>query len=95
MKAAVAAHAAARSACDPAAIATARAAGHAAATAHAADHCMGSLLYAMKALQVSGMSVDDEYDLQISRLPDSLRDAVVSGVTLRMKGLGIRSACRA
>lgn len=56
---------------------------------------MGSLLYAMKALQVSGMSVDDEYDLQISRLPDSLRDAVVSGVTLRMKGLGIRSACRA
>jgi hypothetical protein len=56
---------------------------------------MGSLLYAMKALQVSGMPVDDEYDLQISRLPDSLRDAVVSGIALRMKGLGIRSVRRA
>src|SRR5687767_91463 len=49
MKSAVAAHAAARQTAHKAAVAAARAAGHAAATAHAADHCMGALLYALKA----------------------------------------------
>src|SRR5262245_43803435 len=44
MKASLAAHAAAREACDKAAVAAARSAGHAVATAHAADHSLGALL---------------------------------------------------
>src|SRR5438270_8362271 len=50
-KAAVAAHAAARAVTDKAAIASARAAGHAVATAHMADHCLGPILYGLRALE--------------------------------------------
>jgi hypothetical protein len=48
--AAVAAHAAARAATDPAAIATARLCGHTAAIAHSARHAGGVPLYACKAV---------------------------------------------
>jgi hypothetical protein len=48
MKVAIAAHAAAREVTEKAAIAAARAAGHAVATAHFADHSMGALLYALR-----------------------------------------------
>lgn len=53
MKASLAAHAAARSVSDKAAIAAARAAGQAVATAHFADHSMGALLYALKAREAA------------------------------------------
>ncbi len=46
---AIAAHAAAREVGDPAAVAAARAAGHAAATAHMASHARGVPAYAAKA----------------------------------------------
>ena len=45
----VAAHAAAREVGDPAAVAAARAAGHAVATAHMASHARGAPAYAAKA----------------------------------------------
>jgi hypothetical protein len=84
MKAAVAAHAAARSVSDPAAVAAARAAGHAVATAHCADHCAGALLYAMKALKASGMDARVEFERRIELLPEALRDQVA------VRGLGFR-----
>ena len=90
MKAAVAAHAAARHATDKAAAAAARAAGHAAATAHAADHSMGALLYALKALEASGCASSPELDLQLARLPEHLRGPVSSGVDSRVRRVGIR-----
>jgi hypothetical protein len=84
MKASVAAHAAAREATDPAAIAAARAAGQAVATAHAADHSMGALLYARKALVLSGCSPDDELRRRLNQLPAALREPVAAGVAARL-----------
>jgi hypothetical protein len=90
MKASVAAHAAARQARDKAAIAAPRAAAQAVATAHCADHSMGALLYALKALEASGCPLDSELEFQLARLPDRLRAPVSSGVKLRLKSFGIR-----
>jgi truncated hemoglobin YjbI len=89
MKASLAAHAAARQVNEKAAIAAARAAGQAVATAHAADHSMGALLYALKALEASGRSSGPELRLQLAKLPNHLREPVASGVSLRLKKLGI------
>lgn len=88
MKASVAAHAAARQVSDKAAIAAARAAGQAVATAHFADHSMGALLYALKALEASGSPSEPELELQLAKLPDHLREPVSSGVDERWKKLG-------
>lgn len=85
MKASVAAHAAARGVSDPAAVAAARAAGHAVATAHFADHCAGALLYAMKALKAAGMDPGVELERQIGRLPEALRDQVRGRGDLRFE----------
>ncbi len=84
MKASLAAHAAARQVEDKAAIAAARAAGHAVATAHASDHSMGALIYALKALELSGSSSEVEFQSQIAKLPQHLREPVTSGVVLRL-----------
>jgi hypothetical protein len=89
MKASVAAHAAARQVKDKAAIAAARAAGQAVATAHFADHSMGALLYALKALEAAGGASGPELELQLAKLPDHLREPVSSGVNIRLKRLGI------
>ncbi|MEI7781201.1 MAG: putative immunity protein [Planctomycetota bacterium] len=90
MKASLAAHAAAREAKDSAAIAAARATGQAVATAHAADHSMGALLYALKALELAGIPSDPELELQLAKLPVHLRPQVSSGVKARLKRLGVR-----
>ena len=90
MKASLAAHAAARSVSDKAAIAAARAAGQAVATAHFADHSMGALLYALKAREAAGLPSGAELKLQLARLPAPLRKPVTTGVTLRLKPLGIK-----
>ena len=84
MKASLAAHAAAREASDPPAIAAARAAGQAAGAAHCADHCMGALLYALKALAAEGNKTDAELRQQIAKLPAHLRDQVQSGVMAQL-----------
>ncbi|MCA9235899.1 MAG: hypothetical protein KDA44_10540 [Planctomycetales bacterium] len=89
MKASAAAHAAAREATDKAAIAAARSAGHAVATAHFADHCMGALLYAMKALEASGEDARAALDRQLASLPLHLRNIVAKGVYARLKPLGV------
>jgi hypothetical protein len=91
MQASLAAHAAARSATDKAAIAAARAAGQAVATAHAADHSMGALLYAVKALEAAGFDSDSELKSRFDKLPDHLREQVEAGVLDRLTKLGTKS----
>jgi hypothetical protein len=83
MKAAIAAHAAARATTSPAATEAARAAGHAVATAHAADHCLGALLYGLKAVDAAGGDVDAERAWQLSQLPEEVRELVVSALAKR------------
>ncbi|MGC3971424.1 MAG: hypothetical protein QM775_30015 [Pirellulales bacterium] len=92
MQASLAAHAAARAATDKAAVAAARSAGQAVATAHAADHSMGALLYALKALEASGDAAEPELALQLQKLPAHLREMVSTGVRARSKRLGLRAA---
>ena len=84
-KAAVRAHAAAREMTSKAAIAAARAAGHAVATAHMADHCLGAPFYALKAIEARGASTDAERTWQLEQLPDELRELVVSALEKRFK----------
>ena len=80
MKAAVTAHAAAREASDPAAIAAARAAGHAVATAHFAEHSLGAVVYGLKAVAAAGGDVEAERAWQIAQLPDTVRELVISAL---------------
>jgi hypothetical protein len=84
-KATVAAHAAAHTITDPAAIAVARACGHAAATAHMADHSLGVLYYGKKAVSASGGNAGEELAWQISRLPAEIRELVISGHMARFQ----------
>jgi hypothetical protein len=82
-KAAVGAHAAARSVTNKAATAAARAAGHAVATAHMADHSLGPVIYGLKAVEAAGGSTDAERAWQLQRLPDEVRELVVSALQRR------------
>lgn len=79
-RAAVAAHAAAREMTNKAACEAARAGGHAVATAHTADHSLGAALYAVKAVRAAGGVVEDERPWQVERLPDEVREMVVSAL---------------
>lgn len=92
MKASVAAHAAARSVTDPAAIAAARAAGHAVATAHFADHSPGALLYAMKARAAAGQPIELELKRQLAKLPVRLRQLVFASIKIRLQPMGLASS---
>jgi hypothetical protein len=78
MKAAVVAHAAAREFTNPVFAAVARSAGHAVATAHMADHSTGAADYALKAINFSGKSVEDERRWQDEQLPSEIRELVLS-----------------
>jgi hypothetical protein len=69
--------AAAREAPHPAAVAVARAIGHAAATAHMADHSLGAADYALKAVRAAGGSIAAERRWQERRLPDAIRELVL------------------
>lgn len=77
-KAAVESHAAAREAKDAAAIAVARAAGHAVATAHCADHCLGAAMYALKAAQQGGIDREQERQWQDQQLPAPIGALILS-----------------
>lgn len=77
-KAAVAAHAVAREASNPTAVAVARAVGHAAATAHMADHSLGSAWYALKAVKSAGKSVEVERKWQDEQLSSGIKDLAIS-----------------
>lgn len=81
-KAAVAAHAAARAAKDPAEVAAARCAGHAVATGHMADHCFG-VGYALKASALAGLDAEKERTWQKRHLPKRVRELVLTGEAKR------------
>ena len=77
-KAAVEAHSAAREFSNPVSVAVARSVGHAVATAHMADHSTGAADYALKAINFSGKSVEDERRWQDEQLPSEIRELVLS-----------------
>lgn len=79
-RAAWAAHAAAREAPTPEAVAACRAAGNAAATAHMADHSLGAAIYACRAVAAMGTSAADERAWQMAQLPVPLRSLVASAL---------------
>lgn len=91
MKASLASHTAARETKEKAAIAAARAAGQAVATAHCADHSMGALLYAVKAMEAAGLDPESILQKRLAKLPDHLREQVTSGINIRLKKLGINA----
>jgi hypothetical protein len=74
------AHAAAREMDDPAAIAAARAAGHAAGTAHMAAHARGAAAYAARAAGLAApddpTAVANEVSWQLSHASPAVRDAL-------------------
>ena len=73
-KISLAAHAAARAADDPAAVAAARAAGHAIATGHVATHARASSRYAIKAVLAAAPDMAEaEKAWQDGQLPDHIR----------------------
>jgi hypothetical protein len=87
MKASLSAHAAAREANNPIAVAVARSVGQAVATAHMADHSMGAALYALKAVKAAGKSIDKEKEFQIKKLqqlPTEIVELIVT--TMMIKG---------
>ncbi|HQY91518.1 putative immunity protein [Caldilinea sp.] len=85
-EAALQAHAAAREAPDAAASAAARAAGHAVATAHMADHALGPVYYAVKAVKAAAAPGDAEaagaaeHQWQRAHLPAPIRELVESAL---------------
>jgi hypothetical protein len=84
MKAALAAHAAAREADFPAWAFVARAAGHAVATAHAADHCMGAMIYAIKAWHARDQDPRPFWNRHRSSMPEEWCPLMVEGILARL-----------
>lgn len=62
---------------DPVSIAVARSIGHAVATAHMADHSLRAAEYALKAVKLSGKSVEMERKWQDEQLPPDIKDIVL------------------
>lgn len=91
MKASVAAHAAARATKNPAAVAVARAIGHAVATAHMADHSLGGALYALKALKIAGKPIAAERKWQNEQLPPEIKELVMTTRIAKEKALKLGS----
>ncbi len=79
-KASVNAHAVARAESDPIAAAVARSCAHAVATAHMADHSIAAAEYALKAVKLSGLSVEEELAWQ-----NGLLDAEISERVLELR----------
>ncbi len=86
-KAALGAIAVANRVKDPASVAVARSVGHAVATAHMADHSLGAALYALKAVEKVGGSVEAEKYWQNAQLPPESRVLIFSA---RKKRKGMR-----
>lgn len=82
-KVSVTAHQIARESTDDIFTALARAIGHTAATPHMADHSLGAALYAQKAASLAGKSVEKLINLQISFLPDEIKDIAIKGLVMK------------
>ncbi len=90
--ASLAAHAAARDAKENDAVCfAARAAGQAVATAHVPQHAYGAAYYALKAVAAAdpanaGVTVAAEWDWQAGRLPEGLREEIMSRIVVQERG---------
>jgi len=65
---------------NPASVAVARSVMHAVATAHMADHALGSVLYALKAVKETGESVETERKWQLIKLPADIKELVLTAL---------------
>jgi len=89
------AHAAARDAKEnDAACFAARAAGQAVATAHVPQHAYGAAYYALKAVAAAdpanaGVTVAAEWDWQAGRLPEGLREEIMSRIVVQERRGGV------
>jgi hypothetical protein len=63
---------------NPVSVAVARSVGHVVATAHMADHSIRAADYALKAVKLSGQSVETERRWQDEQLPSDIRELVLS-----------------
>jgi hypothetical protein len=61
-------------------IAITRAADHAVATAHMADHSMGTISYGLKAIKITGGSMESEINWQIKYIPNEIKELVLEGL---------------
>jgi uncharacterized protein GlcG (DUF336 family) len=68
----------ARESLNPIAVAVARSVGHAVATAHMADHSLGAMWYALKAVGQAGQSIETERKWQDEHLPQDIRELVLT-----------------
>jgi hypothetical protein len=70
------AHAVARQAENPVYKAVARSIGQTAATAHMADHCVGGAFYALKAIKLAKMDIENERNWQLKKLGELPPDLI-------------------
>lgn len=63
---------------DPVTKALARAVSHAAATAHMADHALRAITYTLKAVELSGLSMESEKKWQDEHLSLGIREMIKS-----------------
>ncbi|MEN6378003.1 MAG: putative immunity protein [Methanofastidiosum sp.] len=77
-KAAVGAIAVANESSDPIIVAVARSIGHAVATAHMADHSIGAAEYALKAVKISGKSIEEERKWQDEKLNPNISELILT-----------------
>ena len=63
---------------NPIVIAIARSIGHTVATAHMADHSIGAAEYALKAVKLSGKSIEIERKWQDEKLPTEISELILT-----------------
>jgi len=63
---------------NPTVIAVAHSIGHAVATAHMADHSLGAVWYALKAVNNTGESIELERKWQDDQLPSEIKELVLT-----------------
>jgi hypothetical protein len=68
---------------DPVSVALARAVGHTVASAHMADHVLGAVWYALKAIQSAEKSMEDERKWQNDQLHPDIRELILSAREMR------------
>lgn len=89
MKASLEAHALARESSDPVSKAVARSVGQAVATAHMSDHSLGAALYALKAVESAGRSIDAERKWQNEQLPKEIKELILTTRGQKEKALNL------
>ena len=77
-KASLGAIAVANETSNPVLIAIARSVGHAVATAHMADHSIGAAEYALKAIKLSGKSIEKERKWQDEQLTSDVSELIIT-----------------